>query len=95
MLELVVTDNLQGLQVFIEDADVHSPGHWQTGEDRFTLRMTTNNTIRLARLEFVQYLCGEQGVPALGDNPVAHGTSLLSRRPSHRTPTLLAFIYMP
>jgi len=49
MLELVDTDNLQGLRAFIEDADVHSPGHRQTGEGRFTLRKTTNNAVRLAR----------------------------------------------
>jgi len=57
MLEFVDTDNLQGLRAFIEDADVHSPGHWQTGEGRFTLRKTTNNAIRLARLNlFSKYV---------------------------------------
>jgi hypothetical protein len=39
MIQLVNADNLHGLRALIEDADVLSPGLWQTAKGRFTLRV--------------------------------------------------------
>lgn len=67
MTRMASAGNVVGVRAVVEDIEKGLPGYWQTTVGRLYMRLATIGAINNHKLGTVRYLCGERGVPALGD----------------------------
>jgi len=82
MTKMALAGLVEGERAVIEDIDKALPGYWQTTAGRLYLRLATSAAINNDKLGLVQYLCGERGVPALGDDKGDECGAFISISPS-------------